>query len=97
LTVPQLEAPQLRDQSTPAAAGSLPTIAVKVVVRVEPVVVTYTLDGNTLTVTGTGGGGAVIVSVALADLVVSVSEVAVIVTVPPAGTTEGAVYVVTSA
>lgn len=35
-----------------------------------------------------------IVSVALADLVVSVSEVAVTVTVPPAGTWEGAVYVV---
>jgi hypothetical protein len=30
LTVPQLDAPQLKDQSTPAAAGSLPTIAVKV-------------------------------------------------------------------
>lgn len=37
-----------------------------------------------------------IVSVALANLVVSVSEVAVIVTLPLAGTTEGAVYVVNS-
>jgi hypothetical protein len=36
----------------------------------------------------------VIVSVALADLVVSVSEVAAIVTVPPVGTAVGAVYVV---
>jgi hypothetical protein len=53
--------------------------------------VTYTVDGNTLTVTGTGAGGLVIVSFTLADLVVSVSEVAVIVTVPPVGTTEGAV------
>jgi hypothetical protein len=43
-----------------------------------------------LTVTGTGGGGAVIVNVALKDLLVSVSEVAVIVTALP-GTAEGAV------
>ena len=91
--VPQLETPQLRDQSTPAAAESLPTIAVKEVNRAAPLVfVTYTLDGNTFTVTG--GGRAAIVSVALADLAVSVSEVAVIVTVPPVGATEGAVYVV---
>lgn len=47
-----------------------------------------------MTVTGTGAGGAVIVSVTLADLVVSVSDVAVIVTVPPVGTMEGAVNVV---
>ena len=67
------------------------TIAVNAVECVEPLVVTYTLDGSTLTVTGTGGGGVVIVSVALADLVVSVREVAVIITVPPAGTTVGAV------
>lgn len=46
--------------------------------------------------TGTGGGGAVIVSGVLMDLVVSVSEVAVIVTVPPIGTMEGAAYVVAS-
>jgi hypothetical protein len=45
-------------------------------------------------VTGTGGGGVVIVSVTLTNLVVSVSEVAVMVTLPPDGTTEGAVYVV---
>jgi len=36
----------------------------------------------------------VIATVALTDLVVSVSEVAVIVTVPPVGTEAGAVYVV---
>ena len=67
------------------------TIAVKGVERAEPVVVKYTFDCNTLTVTGTGGGGAVICTLALADLLVSVSEVAVIVTMPPVGTTEGAV------
>jgi hypothetical protein len=52
--------------------------------------VTYTVDGNTLTVTGTTTG-TVIFNVKLADLVVSVSDVAVIVTVPLAGTTVGAV------
>ncbi len=43
----------------------------------------------------TGGvGGAVIVTVALADFVVSVKDVAAIVTVLPAGSVAGAVYVV---
>lgn len=41
---------------------------------------------------GTGDG--VIVTVALADFVVSVNDVATIVTVSPVGTAEGAVYVV---
>jgi hypothetical protein len=50
------------------------------------------LAGKTLSITGTGTGGVVIVSVALTDFVVSASDVAVIVTVPPAGTTDGAVY-----
>ena len=40
---------------------------------------------------GGGGGGPVIVTFALTDLVVSVSEVAVTVTVPPVGTVAGAV------
>jgi hypothetical protein len=40
---------------------------------------------------GGGGGGPVMVIVWLADLVVSVNEVAVIVTVPLGGTDEGAV------
>jgi hypothetical protein len=88
---PQLDAPQLRDQSTPAAAGSLATIAVSGVECAEPAVSTYTLDGSMLTVTGTGGGGTVICTVALAKLVVSVSEVALMVTVPPIGTLVGAV------
>jgi hypothetical protein len=45
-----------------------------------------------LIVTGGGEDGVVIVIVALADLVVSVNDVAIIVTVLPTGTTEGAVY-----
>lgn len=51
------------------------------------------LNGTTLTVTGGGEDGVVIVSVALADLLVSVNDVAVMVTVFPVGTMEGAVYV----
>jgi hypothetical protein len=91
---PQLfAAAQLTDQSTPAAAGSLATIAVTEAVRAEPTVATYRFVGKTLIVTGTGEGGDVIVSVALTDFVVSASDVAVIVTVPPVGTTAGAVYV----
>jgi hypothetical protein len=39
-------------------------------------------------------GGAVIVTLAVAALVVSLTDVAVIVTLPPAGTFVGAVYVV---
>jgi hypothetical protein len=56
------------------------------------------LAGNTIMEIGAGGGGGggggsgvVIVTVALTDFVVSVSDVAVIVTVPPLGTAEGAV------
>jgi hypothetical protein len=90
LNVPQLEALQLRDQSTPAPAESLATTATSEAECAEPEV-------STLTVTATGGGSAVIVSVAVADLVVSVSEVAAIVTVPPVGTAVGAVYVVEAA
>jgi hypothetical protein len=97
LNVPQLEALQLRDQSTPAPAESLATTATSEAECAEPEVSTYTVFGNTLTVTATGGGSAVIVSVAVADLVVSVSEVAAIVTVPPVGTAVGAVYVVEAA
>jgi hypothetical protein len=41
-----------------------------------------------------GGGVVVIVMTAATDLVESCTEVAVTVTVPPAGTVEGAVYVV---
>jgi hypothetical protein len=39
-------------------------------------------------------GGAVIVTLAVAFLVASLTDVAVIVTLPPAGTAVGAVYVV---
>jgi hypothetical protein len=92
--VPQLDVLdqlQLSDHVTPAPAESLPTIAVRLTVCAKPEIVsTYKLVGKTLTVTGTGAGGAVIVSVMLADLLVSVSEVAVSVTTLP-GTAAGAV------
>jgi hypothetical protein len=68
----------------------LPTIAARPTVCAEPAVSTYRLEGRTWTVTGTGGGGSVIVSVMLADLLVSVTDVAVTVTAVP-GTAEGAV------
>ena len=91
---PQLfGAAQLTDQSTPAAAGSLATIAVSRTVRAVPVVSAYRFAGKTLTVTEAGEVGAVIVSVALTDFVVSASDVALIVTVSPVGATAGAVYV----
>jgi hypothetical protein len=70
----------------------LSTIAVKWTVCTEPEVCTYRLDGTTLTVTAGGKTGVVIVTVALADLLVSVNDVAVIVTVLPGGTTDGDVY-----
>jgi hypothetical protein len=56
-----------------------------------PEVWTYTFAGRTLIVMLGGVVGVVIENVALADLVVSVSEVAITVTVPPIGTAEGAV------
>lgn len=89
--VPHACALHCTDQSTPAVWGSLTTIAVKWPVCADPAGCTYALDGTTLTVTGGGVDGAVIVKVALADLLVSVNDVAVSVTVLPAGTTEGAV------
>jgi ABC-type multidrug transport system permease subunit len=51
------------------------------------------MAGDTTTAMVFVVGGA-IVTIALADLVVSVNEVAEIVTVPPTGTMEGAVYAV---
>ena len=90
--VPHDCAPHCTDQSTPAVWGSLATIAVIWTVCAVPAVCAYTLDGATLTVTGGGEDGVVIVRVTLADLLVSVTDVATIVTVLPAGTTEGAVY-----
>ena len=86
--LPQLSAPQLTDQSTPAAAGSLSTTAVSGVECVAPVSCAYTVPGFTVRLTA---GGSVTVIDALADLAVSVAEVAVKVTVPPAGTADGAV------
>jgi hypothetical protein len=84
-----LAAAQLTDQSTPAAARSLATSAVSVVECAAPVSCAYTVFGSRLMLTV---GGWVMAIVALADFVVSVAEVPVRVTVPPAGTTEGAVY-----
>ena len=94
MIVPHAFAPHCTDQSTPAVWGSLATIAVKWTVCTDPDVCTYKLDGTTLTVTGGGADGVVIVRVARADLLVSVTDVAVIVTVLPAGTTVGAEYIV---
>jgi hypothetical protein len=79
------------DQSTPATEGSLETTAVRWAVCAVPEVWTYTFAGRTLIVMLGGVVGVVIENVALADLVVSVSEVAITVTVPPIGTAEGAV------
>jgi len=66
------------------------TIAVRWIECAEPVVSTYAVAGNTATEIALVVGDAM-VTLALTDLVVSVSEVAVIVTVFPAGTAEGAV------
>ena len=92
LTVPQLVAQQLTLQSTPALAESLPTRAETAALWAVPEVCTYSTEGATLTVTGTGADGFTICTVALADLLVSVSDVTVIVTVPPGGIADGAVY-----
>lgn len=58
--------------------------------RPEPELVTEIDDGTTLTDMGVVTG-VVIVTVLLTDFVVSVIEVAVIVTVSPVGTDDGAV------
>lgn len=88
--VPQLDKEQLVLQVTPFAAESLRTTAIGCTVRPEPEFVTEMDDGTTLTDMGIATG-VVIVTVLLTDLVVSVAEVAVSVTVVPAGTAEGAV------
>jgi len=59
-------------------------------VRPEPELVTEIDDGTTLTDMGVVTG-VVIVTVLLTDFVVSVIEVAVIITVSPVGTDDGAV------
>jgi hypothetical protein len=90
LNVPQAPAallPQATVQSTPALLESPVTVAVSVVDAPSP----RDEGGVKLTVMT---GEAVIFAVAVALVVPSFAEVAVIVTVPPAGTVEGAVYVV---
>ena len=74
-------------QVTPLFCGSFCTVALKVCVC--PVWIDMLVAGETLTFTGTGG--AVIVIVATALFVVSVTDVAVSVTVPGLGTVAGAV------
>jgi hypothetical protein len=86
LTAPQAPAvPQLTLQVTPALAGSLMTVAVKVAV---PLSTTEVADW--LSVTVTAPATEVTVIVAEAVLLGSVTELAVMVTVPPAGTVAGA-------
>jgi hypothetical protein len=73
---------QVSVQSTPALAASLVTIAFSSEVAPVP---TESVAGATLTETGR------IVMLALIDFVGSLTEVAVTVTVLPAGTADGAV------
>ena len=82
---------QFKLQSTPAAAESFKTTATGCAVRPEPEFVTERADGVTLTEIALAADGVVIVTVELTDFVVSVTEVAVSITVPPAGTADGAV------
>jgi hypothetical protein len=83
--------PQVTDQVTPAFALSLVTTAVRLVV--EPTKSEVGGVGVSATVME-GGGAAVMVMVFDAVFVLSVTDVATIVTVLFVGTAEGAVYVV---
>jgi hypothetical protein len=80
--------PQLTVQVTPALFASFVTLAISCTLSYAPVVVAYVLAGVTLTPMATTGR---MVTVPLTDLVESVTEAAVIVTVPPLGTLDGAV------
>ena len=89
--VPQafpLQPAPLTDHVTPLFCESFCTLAVT-----DCVLPTCTEDvaGETLTLMAGGGGAAVTVKVAIADFVVSVMEMAVMVTVAGDGTLEGAV------
>jgi hypothetical protein len=88
--VPQLDREQLVLQVTPFAAESFSTTAIGCTVRPDPELVTERLDGRMLTDIGVVTG-VVIVIVLLTDFDVSVTEVAVTVTLPPVGIAEGAV------
>jgi len=88
LNEPHAELPQVTVHRTPAFAGSFATFAVMFVVALGP----SDVGGCAANVTVTGWP--VIVIAAEADFVLSVTEVAVIVTVFPVGVVAGAVYVV---
>jgi hypothetical protein len=81
--------PQVTDQVTPAFAESLLTTAVS-----DVVALVWSEEGGSGLKATEIGTAAVMVMVADADFVVSVTEVAVTVTVLPVGTADGAVYVV---
>jgi hypothetical protein len=89
LKLPHDELPQVTDQVTPAFALSLLTVAVK-----AAVVLAATELGGLFRATEIGTAGVVMERVAVADLVGSVTEVAVIVTVAGLGAVVGAVYFV---
>jgi hypothetical protein len=89
LKLPHCALPQVTDQVTPAFALSLLTVAVK-----GAVVVAATEPGVLLSATEMGAAGAEMVIVAVADLVASVTEVAVTVTVAGFGAEPGALYFV---
>lgn len=89
--VPQLDSRQLVLHATPFTAESFRTKAIGCVVRPDPEFAAEILDGVMLTEIAAAAAGVVIVMVSLKDFVVSVTEVAVSVTVFPEGTAEGAV------
>jgi hypothetical protein len=85
--VPHAALPQVADHVTPPFLLSLVTTAVRLVV----VLTSRVVGGVGLNATERPGGAAVIAIVAEAVLVVSVTEVAVTVTVAGVGTVAGAV------
>ena len=89
MKLPHCALPQVAVHLTPAFFVSLSTVAA----RLDVVLITIKDGGCVTNVTDIGGGGAVDVIVidADTDLVVSVTEVAVIVTAAGAGTALGAV------
>jgi hypothetical protein len=85
--LPHVELLQVTDHLTPPLLLSLVTTAVRLAVALAM----SDVGGVGLRATETGGGGAAIVIVADAAFVVSVTEVAVTVTVAGLGTALGAV------
>jgi hypothetical protein len=87
--LPHWALPQVTDHVTPAFALSLLTVAVNAAVALVTTEV-----GGAFRVTDMGAFGAEIVIVAVADLVESVTDVAITVTVAGLGTALGAEYFV---